>query len=169
MRQEENSFGMERVNRIWQHIKYQQYRKRIEELEADRIFCGHAYTHFLDVARIAYIEALEKNIPVEKEIIYAAALLHDIGRYLEYEAGIPHHEASVYLAEPILLECGFSGEETAEILGAIAGHRDQAVKTENSLAGLIYRADKKSRCCYGCDAEQICDWEPEKKNLVITI
>ena len=35
---------------------------RIEELERDRIYCGHGLGHLLDVARIAYIYNLEENL-----------------------------------------------------------------------------------------------------------
>lgn len=160
---------MERIEKIWRHPKYQECRIRIEELERERIFCGHNYNHFLDVARIAYIEVLEKGLPVSKEFIYAAALLHDIGRHMQYESGISHERASAKLAGPILLECGFSGEEAAAIVNAIAKHRKKETRQEDSLAGVIYRADKRSRCCYGCAAEKQCDWELEKKNLSITI
>ena len=47
----------------------------------------------MDVARIAYIENLEAQLGLEKEDIYIAALLHDLGRVDEYESGIGHHIA----------------------------------------------------------------------------
>ena len=37
--------------------------------------------HFLDVARLMYIYNLEDQAGFSKEMIYAAGLLHDIGRY----------------------------------------------------------------------------------------
>ena len=51
---------MTRVNAIWQHPLYQQNLKDLIHLEADRIFCRHTPEHFLDVARLAYIFALER-------------------------------------------------------------------------------------------------------------
>ena len=36
--------------------------------------------HFLDVARLAWIAGLEQGLGLDKEIVYAAALLHDIGK-----------------------------------------------------------------------------------------
>lgn len=98
---------MERLNRILRHPLWKGALQQIEELESERIFCRHDLDHFLHVARIAYIENLEQSLDLSKEIIYAAALLHDIGRGLQYEKGIPHEEASAALAEGILTDCGF--------------------------------------------------------------
>ena len=67
--------------------------EHLAEYEKNRIFCRHGMDHLMDVARIAYIENLEKNCGISKEIIYGAALLHDIGRYLQYTEGIPHERA----------------------------------------------------------------------------
>ena len=53
---------MTRVNAIWQHPLYQQNLKDLIHLEADRIFCRHTPEHFLDVARLAYIFALERGL-----------------------------------------------------------------------------------------------------------
>lgn len=41
--------------------------------------------HFLDVARLMYIYNLEDQAGFSKEMIYAAGLLHDIGRYEQME------------------------------------------------------------------------------------
>ena len=70
---------MDRVNQIWNHPLYQNELNKLQLLEADREFCRHTPEHFLDVARLAYIRALEENAPVSKELIYCTALLHDIG------------------------------------------------------------------------------------------
>lgn len=158
---------MERINRIIQNEKYRACLSKIADFERTRIFCGHDMTHFLDVARLAYLFSLEENLPVEKELIYAAALLHDVGRYVQYEDGTPHHLASLPLAEEIMGECGFSAKEKEEILRAIENHRNPAIREEKSLSGLIYRADKMSRSCFGCRAEKECDWSAEKKNLCL--
>lgn len=160
---------MERVNRICSHPLWKESLKKIQELEQKRIFCRHTMEHFLDVARIAYIETLEKDLHISKEVIYGAALLHDIGRHLEYTQDIPHEQGSLQIAEEILKECGFEKEEQKEILSAIQGHRRQETRFANDLAGIIYRADKKSRNCAFCAAFQECNWEREKKNLIITV
>ena len=71
---------MYRLNEVVHHWIYQDYYGRIKRLEKERIFCCHQMTHFLDVARIAYIKNLEENLGFEKDVIYTAAVLHDIGK-----------------------------------------------------------------------------------------
>lgn len=158
---------MERVNRIIRHPLWTGALLQIEELEKDRRFCRHDLDHFLHVARMAYIENLEQSLDIPKEHIYAAALLHDIGRGLQYEKGIPHDQASAALAQGILTDCGFGEEEKGAIIDAICAHRRPETAKGNDLPGLIYRADKKSRNCFHCPAEKECNWSREKKNTYI--
>lgn len=169
----EGSFGMgkdmERVNRILKNGTYRACLEKIRECESERIFCHHDMAHFLDVARLAYLINLEENVGISKERIYAAALLHDIGRHLQYRKGIPHEQASAGIAPEILKQCGFSKEETAQIVEAIASHRDADVKSRRDLTGLIYRGDKLSRSCFGCAAEKECNWKKDKKNLELLL
>ena len=80
---------MKRVNAILDAPLYRRCYARLEELERERIFCCHQMTHLLDVARIAYILNMEQDMGLEKEVIYAAAVLHDIGKYAQYEDGTP--------------------------------------------------------------------------------
>ncbi len=156
---------MERVDRIWKHPYYQQCLAKIRELEKEREFCRHTPEHFLDVARLTYIFALERGMSVEKSVIYGAAFLHDIGRFRQYEDGTPHDVASVEIANKLLPECGYSPSETEQIVEMIASHRCKSQKED--LNGLFYKADKMSRSCYSCPAEPECNWAREKKNLRI--
>ena len=158
-----------RLQKIWEHPLFQESLLETERLERDRIFCGHDRNHLLDGARIAYIEDLETGAGIPGTLIYAAALLHDIGRHLQYTKGIPHHEASADIAARILPECGFGPEDTAQILDAILSHRDKTAGAGGGLSGMIYRADKRSRCCFACPAEPECDWSAEKKNMTLTV
>ena len=116
---------MKRVNAIITHPVYREYYDRLEALEQERPFCRHQMTHLLDVARIAYIRSLENALDLDKEVIYAAALLHDIGKSLQYEKKIPHEISGVEIAERILsslpAELSFSAEEMQMILTAIRG------------------------------------------------
>ena len=122
--------------------------------------------HFLDVARIAYIISLEKGLQLDKDIIYAAALLHDIGRWKQYKYGIPHDKASAELAEDILLECGYGTQEIDNILSAILNHRTES-STAGSLEKIIFESDKLSRGCFNCPVSDRCNWSEEKKNINI--
>ncbi len=164
---QERGRRMERVDRIWRHPRYQECVRRIQDLEKERIFCRHTPEHFLTVARLTWMLALEAGISLEKELVYGAALLHDIGRHLQYEKGIPHEEASARIAEGILEDCGFSQEEMREILTAIRGHRTWQEGTD--FSALLYQGDKLSRSCFCCPVEAECNWPGEKKNLSIVL
>lgn len=158
---------MERVDNILQNKKYRKYLKKNKKAEKNRIFCRHDMVHFLDVARIAWILNLEKNLEIQKDVVYGAALLHDIGRYKQYADGVPHEKASAELAPEILKECGYTKEETVLIIEAIRRHRDKTVAEENNLTGILYTADKASRPCFSCEAEVLCNWKKDKKNKSI--
>lgn len=163
---------MKRVNAIYRHPLYQTYYRRLEEAEQGRIFCHHQMTHLMDVARIAYIRSLEEVLGLDREVIYAAAVLHDIGKVLQYEEGIPHEITGEKIAAEILDglagENAFSETEKAMILTAIRGHRKLRDEPE-VLERLLYESDKASRMCFACPAEPQCDWNEEKKNKEIRI
>ena len=84
---------MKAIEEIRNHPLYVESYKKLEHAEQERIFCCHQMEHLLDVARIAYIKSLEQKLEIRKEVIYAAALLHDIGKYRQYTEGIPHEKA----------------------------------------------------------------------------
>ena len=163
---------MKRVNAILDAPLYRRCYARLEELERDRIFCRHQMTHLLDVARIAYILNMEQDMGLEKEVIYAAAVLHDIGKYAQYEDGTPHEQSGEKIASEILdslpEEAAFSEEEKCMILTAIRGHRKLRADAE-PLERLLYTSDKASRMCFACPAEDECDWSAEKKNMELKI
>ncbi len=156
----------DRINSILYNQKYISYINKNEKCEKDRIFCHHDLSHFFDVARIAYILNLENNLNFSKDIIYAAALLHDIGRWKQYEEGISHDAASAELAIDILKESGYSSHEINEIVAAISHHRKDS-EDKNSLSYIIYFSDKASRSCFSCKAARECNWSEEKKNNII--
>ena len=149
---------MERVNRVLHHPRFVGELQHLDEFEKGRAFCGHGMDHLLDVARIAYILDLESNGRHEKDLIYAAALLHDIGRARQYEDGTPHEKESARIAAEILRECGFDTTEAAVACEAILAHRTRAGGAGNGFGRLLYSADKLSRRCYGCGASGECDW-----------
>lgn len=145
---------MDRINCILENEDFKTYLKTNETLETERIFCHHDINHFLDVSRVASIINLEKGYGLDKELIYAAGLLHDIGRWVEYQEGKDHAIASAELAEAILIKCGFMQEELNEIITAIKAHRDKQQTT--NLGRVLYEADKTSRACYSCNARGQC-------------
>ncbi len=137
--------------------------ERINSKEKGRKFCLHNIEHSLDTARIGYITILENKLPVDKELFYAAALLHDTGRY----SGKPHHEAGAEIAMTVMPDCGFSIEETEAAAAAILGHRTK--NTGGILTSVLYDADKRSRLCFSCRAAGECYWPEGKRNNKINV
>lgn len=160
---------MDRIDKIISHTLFIEHLKENKSAEEDRIFCCHDMTHFLDVARIGTIISMEEELSIDRELIYGAALLHDIGKHRQYESGVPHEQASAEIAPRILSDCGFTSEETAVITEAILAHRDSASALEKNLRGVLYRADKLSRPCFSCPANLECSWQEGKKNLKILL
>ena len=174
---------MERIDLILKHRLFLYHLNENRKAEVDRKFGKHDLSHFLDVARtggnstlppqerdvarIGEIINLESSLGLDRELIYAAALLHDMGRHVQYEDGTPHELAGAEIAPEILSECGFDASETAVIVDAIRSHRDAAVSAQNDLSGVLYRADKASRNCFACEVERECHRSSEKKNLKI--
>ena len=96
---------MERVHSIQNHPLFQKQFHLLQKAEEERFFCRHTMEHFLDVARLMYIYNLEEGAGLDKELIYAAALLHDIGRYEQISQGTPHHISGARIAGEILKAC----------------------------------------------------------------
>ena len=159
-----NDNGVDRIQRIQKNPVFQDLYIKLQDAEAERIFCKHTMEHFLDVARLMYIFCLEDGENIRKDVIYATALLHDLGRYDQIAYGIPHNVAGVEIAGNVLKECGFTDDEIQSIQKAIASHREPNDSTHDPLTRYLYRADKMSRNCFSCVVRTECNWSDEKKN-----
>ncbi|MDP4089360.1 MAG: HD domain-containing protein [Bacillota bacterium] len=155
--------GRDRINSILSNGLYKEYLQKIARHEEHREFCHHDMEHFLAAARIAYIINLERGFNIKKDMIYAAALLHDIGRWKQYEENMSHETASAELSPEILKQSGFSEAEIHEIVGAVIGHR-KSCDEQGRLEEILYYADKQSRNCFECHAASRCNWAEEKRN-----
>lgn len=164
---------MPRVDAVWRHPLFQGELARIVEMERERRFCRHGLVHLLDVARIMRIAALEQGLELPRDVLYATALLHDIGRAAERETGEPHDVAGVRIAGEILGTVGegrsFSEEERRAMLRAIGAHRERAEVAREPLSALLFAADKASRACFACPARPECAWPEEKMNLSVRV
>lgn len=164
----------DRIKNIWDHPIFQKIERELAEWEKERTFCRHGVEHLLDVARIAtllvYEAHMEKEYP--KDVIYGAALLHDIGKSRQYEEGIPHESAGEALAAQILADMpkdiAYTEAEKQQILTAILGHRRLRDNPE-PLESLLYQGDKLSRACFACPSQAECNWSIEKKNMEIRL
>lgn len=157
---------LERANLILKNNEFLKAYKSIEKAEINRKFCNHDIDHLLSVARIMCLRDAEiREIKTNEDILYALALLHDIGRAKQYAIGQDHNIAGGVLAKEILLDCNFDGCEIELIINAIINHNN---KDSNSyLAQLLQYADHLSRNCYLCDARNECNWSENQKNKEI--
>ena len=154
---------MRRVGKIMNDDYYRECLERNAAAEINRQFCRHDLQHMLDVARITYMLVLEdacKKVPdaagLTREIVYAAGLLHDLARWLEYKTGEEHAVAGARLAGPVLDRSGFAEWEKAIILTAMREHRAGAEEKVSLLGRYLARADDLSRPCYHCKARAEC-------------
>lgn len=159
---------MRGVESILNDHLYHKYLARNAGHEVNRRFCRHDFQHMLDVARICYIMVLESGEvgrlveehglsgrEAVKEIVYAAGLVHDIARWLQYETGADHAEAGAGLARPLLTRAGFAGAEVEAIAAAVREHRSEAAKT-TLLGRRLSLADDLSRPCFQCRVRDEC-------------
>lgn len=156
---------------------YQQYLALNAQREVTRRFCRHDFQHMLDTARIAYILVMEAGEETWRdifgrfkvsfttgqagsytgirELVYAAGLLHDIGRWHQYDTGEDHALAGARLAGEILERAGYAAGEREIITRAISEHR-RGGQGASVLGRLLCRADDLSRPCQRCNVTQEC-------------
>lgn len=150
---------MKRVNHILNDEQYRLYLLKNKAPEEYRQFCHHNFEHMLTVSRLTYLLLLESGCPfISRELAYAAGLLHDIGRWKEYQDGTDHAEYSAVLSGPILERAGFDPAERELIMRAVARHRDKedAGAQRSPLGEALSRADSLSRLCFQCSAAGEC-------------
>jgi uncharacterized protein len=160
--------SMERIDAIVRDPLFQECLNKNKQAERGREFCKHNLQHFVDVSRITYILALESGrffnliednnlsgAQAAKEVVYAAGILHDIGRWRQYETGEDHSVIGAELAAEILERTNFTPQEIRVITRAIREHRSQR-EGMSTLGELLYRADNLSRACHECSAKDKC-------------
>lgn len=170
---------MKRVELLINDSLYEQYLQRNLEEEMEPKFCQHDFNHHIDVARITYILVLEHNDLnyfvrehglsgrlAAKEVIYAAGLLHDIGKWQEYKTGTDHASFGARLAREILPRAFFNPSEAELIARAIYEHRNIS-HNMTFLGERLHRADNLSRICSNCSYSQQCT-KKKHKELTVT-
>lgn len=138
------------------------------ERERDRLFCRHDYRHVVLVSQISckiikqtcglntFIKTEGLNgIKSALEVVYAAGLLHDMGRWLQYDTGEDHALAGSVIAAGVLKRAGFSEREALVITRAIREHR-KALPGQSYLGRVLCLADDLSRPCGSCSARLDC-------------
>lgn len=159
---------MERLNLILMDPFYQQCLDRNRIAEVDRKFCKHDFQHTIDVARITYMLCLESKSLAKfidennlegteelKEIIYTAAILHDIARWKQYESGGDHAKLGADMVGELLQKYSYQPGEIDIIISAIRQHRSLG-SSPNLLDNNLNLADDLSRPCTQCTAKSGC-------------
>lgn len=136
--------------------------------ERDRIFCRHDFQHMLSVSQISYkiicetgnIECFARleRLPgpgEAAEVIRAAGLLHDMGRWVEYDTGEDHALAGAGLARQVMERAGFNKREIETAVRAIGEHR-RGGPGASYLGRVLSLADILSRPCETCKARLEC-------------
>lgn len=167
-RRTEDIIRMKKCGNILHNSEFLKLLAQIDEAEKNRIYCRHGIEHLMDVARAGYIINLEKELNLPKEIVYGAALMHDIGRHAQYSGIAEHHIASAETALKILPQCGYTDAETALIADAVREHRSRSGNA-SALACVIAEADKSTRMCMICKASLTCKWKEDEKNSDLII
>ena len=160
---------------IIENKRFIQLQDSLDKLEEDRIYCLHGISHSLDVARIAYIMMLEDGIDINQDVLYGAALLHDLGRSVDM---VKHNEKSVDIARSLLPECGYNTSQIDEIVEIIESHSGelpieeiQRLRQDKNLDVKSYFkiADQLSRNCFCCKAASTCKWDMDTRIKNITV
>jgi uncharacterized protein len=100
------------------------------------------WTHSERDYRLALSIAEKEKLPVDKDVLFAAAFIHDIGAIGEYQKeGVDHSVRSVELAGPILTEMGFPAGKIAAVNDAILTHMFDKVPGTSAAAVALHDAD----------------------------
>ncbi len=143
---------MENVEKLLVHPQFLTYMALNSDAEQERDFCKHDFSHLLDVARVAYCMALERNLAIPKETIYLTALLHDIAKWKQFTTGADHAVEGSTLATEILQDLNIEADEICEAIGT---HRKAHLVT-TPLGQILYDSDKAVRPCIVCPHIDTC-------------
>lgn len=159
---------MDRVKAILEDPFYMDCLGKNGEREKNRRYCKHDLQHMALVSQVSYKILLESGnlenliVPMPlpgpdtaREIVYAAGLLHDIARWVQYDTGEDHAQAGARLARPVLEQAGFNRVEIEIILRAIREHRKSG-PGQSLLGKVLCLADDLSRPCSTCGARLDC-------------
>jgi len=96
---------------------------------------AHTFDHSMRVYSLSM--QLSEGLQVNRRVLEAAALLHDVGRPREDESGVSHSILSGEMSREYLRELGYSAGEIQHIVDAIRTHRFSEKVEPTSLEGQI--------------------------------
>ena len=99
-------------------------------------------SHFKRVYKLSLHLAESQNMKVDKDCLFAASYLHDLGAFEPYKKpGVDHSESSVQVVEEILISVGFPRDKIILVKEIIRGHMFYAQPTNQNEAILFHDAD----------------------------
>lgn len=99
---------------------------------------AHAERNFQNTLDLAERE----KVAVDRDVLFAAAFLHDVGGIAPHEKeGVDHAVRSVEIAEPLLKNAGFPMEHFDEVKEIILGHTYYTAAPKGIVAQLFRDAD----------------------------
>ncbi len=152
---------MNRLENILHNSVYWDYLHKNQEKEIERIYCKHNWEHLALTAQLTQKLLREKQQTlapdplVNLEIVGASGILHDIGRWIQYETGEDHAQAGSRLARPLLEQAGYSKTEINLICQAVEEH-NKGQEAQSLLGKALCLADDLSRPCAVCQARAGC-------------
>jgi len=97
--------------------------------------CKRVYEMALQLAEL-------ENVEVDRDALFAAAYLHDVGAFAPYrQEGVDHAERSVQVADEILADAGFPAERAPLVKEIIQGHMFYADPSPRAEVVLFHDAD----------------------------
>jgi uncharacterized protein len=91
---------------------------------------------------LALALAREEELPIDDEVLFAAAFLHDAGAFEPFRAeDVDHAERGAQVAGEILSKTGFPMEKLPKVQDAIRGHMFYAKVSEIPEAVVLHDAD----------------------------
>lgn len=98
----------------------------------------HAERNFQNTLKLAKLE----NIAVDEDVLFAAALLHDLGGLTGFEKeGVDHAVRSAEIAGPLLQSFGFPENKIDDVKEIILGHVYYGPKPQGTVVQLFRDAD----------------------------
>lgn len=97
---------------------------------------GHSQRNYLVSTRLAEAAGLK----VDRDVLFAAAFLHDMGGFPAFEKkGVDHAVRSAELVEPILRAAGFPPEKIEAVKGTILAHTYYNPKAPVTAEQTVFR------------------------------
>lgn len=153
---------MNKINEIITHPLFIEKLREIEVYERNRKFCKHDISHYFEVNKIMMELNIKHKLGYSDEMICGGALLHDLGKAIQYKDGTNHQEAGIEIAKRILKDCQYDNEEIEIICLAISEH--SGFDTKQGYSELLRKSDKLSRRCFECKATLECKWPEKMRN-----